>query len=540
MVSLDLPDGTLPALPDGVPDQHITIVFLGRDVNDDTLQAVCERAAAIAAQMPPPSGTVGGLDSFPPSASSDGKTPVFAVPDVSGLDELRAAFEEFNASEHKDYKPHVTLSYLEPGEPMPDPVPETPVTFPQLSVHRGDEVWRFPFAVDDGGASKTSGPCGPNPEKPARAVEERELSQPTSYEAGPVLTTLAPDLATARPPGLASAPAYRPGTPAADGARHTSGSRDSRTPDAGSPDIRKHTAPSAKSLGAARDFHRHTDQLVEHYQPLIAKAIADMLPKQVIRQAIAAGQDQPPEAMKRRHDPAHATHVMRWALGLEEKLEKRAPVQAAQAAIRILNNGLKPADKLKAVLGDLWGDAGLQGANGATDAVNGTMLSSLQAVVSELPDDYWDRWQPGWGAAAAKAADGGLADLLDQADVTINGITGSTLDRLGNIIAEGIANGDSVGTIGKAAQSIVADPARALTIANTECARATTATSMDTYQQNGVQQLDWLLESDACDDCQANADAAPIAIDGEWPSGTAPVHPNCRCAVSPRIDTGGE
>ena len=166
------------------------------------------------------------------------------------------------------------------------------------------------------------------------------------------------------------------------------------------------------------------------------------------------------------------------------------------------------------------------------------MLSSLQAVVSELPDDYWSTWQPGWGAAAAKDADGGLADLLAQRDITIKGIQGTTLDRLGNTIADSIANGDSVQATQKLVQDYVSDPTRSFLIADTEQARAMSAASLDTYQQNGVEQLEWIAEDDCCDDCQANADASPIGIDDDWPSSDVPVHPRCRCSTAPHIDTG--
>lgn len=283
------------------------------------------------------------------------------------------------------------------------------------------------------------------------------------------------------------------------------------------------TAPGGsarKSSPAA--FHRHTDKIVGHYAPLIASALEDMLPANALHAAVQAARDE----YKPTKDPLAA--------------QKRAPIPPAiaQRAIAVLNNGLSTAGKLKAVLGDLYGDAGLQGANGAAKAAQGAMLASLQSVVSELPDEYWSTWQPGWGAAAAKDADGGLADLLAERDITIKGIQGTTLDRLGNTIADSIANGDSVGATQKLVQDYVSDPTRSYLIADTEQARAMTAASMDTYVQNGVEQLDWIAEDDCCDDCQANADASPVSIDDGFPSGDVPVHPRCRCATAPHIDAG--
>lgn len=286
---------------------------------------------------------------------------------------------------------------------------------------------------------------------------------------------------------------------------------------------------ASKSAISAARFHRHTDRIVAHYAPLVTQALRAMIPAGTIQHAIQAAQGESPDAYKPTSDPFAA--------------QKRAPIpkDLAQRAISILNNGLSTAGKLKAVLGDLWGDAGLQGANGAAEASQGVMLSSLQSVVSDLPDDYWDNWTPGWGEAAARAADGGLADLLGQADVTIRGITGSLLDRLGNTIAQGVQNGDGAEAIGRACRDVIADPSRAFTVADTECARAMSATALSTYQQNDVQMLDWLAEGDACPDCQDNADASPVAIDDGFPNGQMPPqHPRCRCSLAAHIDTGGD
>ena len=158
MVSLDVPAGLIPVMAGGVPDQHITVVFLGSDVGDATFAAVCALAETVAASVSGPvSGTIGGLGTFPPSESSDWLVPVWAKPEIVGIAQLRAPFEPWNASQHKDFHPHMTLAYLDPDEPLPAPVPPTPVTFTHLSVHRGDEVVRFPF----GGAVKAMTPTAP-------------------------------------------------------------------------------------------------------------------------------------------------------------------------------------------------------------------------------------------------------------------------------------------------------------------------------------------------------------------------------------------
>lgn len=153
MISLDLPPGTVTPVPGGVDDHHITVVYLGPDVDDKAFARACERAKAAAAAMPGPlSGTVGGIGTFPPSDGSDGKVPAWAGVVLPGAERLRSALEDLSASEHPDWKPHVTVAYVDPGGALPAPVPATPVTFTHLSVHRGDdEAVRFPLGGNAAG-----------------------------------------------------------------------------------------------------------------------------------------------------------------------------------------------------------------------------------------------------------------------------------------------------------------------------------------------------------------------------------------------------
>jgi len=147
MISLDLPSGTIAPVPGGVDDHHITVVYLGPDVDDDALAEACDRAQKAAAAVPGPlKGSVGGIGSFPPG--SDGM-PVWAGVDLPGADSIRQGLADLSASEHKDWKSHVTLAYVKPGEPFPAPVPQTPVIITHLSVHRGKDVVRFPLGGGD-------------------------------------------------------------------------------------------------------------------------------------------------------------------------------------------------------------------------------------------------------------------------------------------------------------------------------------------------------------------------------------------------------
>lgn len=147
-VSLDLPDGTIPAVPCGPTDHHITVIYVGR-IGYEAYEAVCARARDAASRVAGPLvGLVSGVDSFPPSAGSDGKTPAFAPVILPGVEALRAALADLSGSEHQGYQPHVTLAYLDAGDTLPAPVSPTRVVFTHLSVHRGPEAVSFPFGTE--------------------------------------------------------------------------------------------------------------------------------------------------------------------------------------------------------------------------------------------------------------------------------------------------------------------------------------------------------------------------------------------------------
>ena len=153
MISLDLPEGLITPLPGGVDDHHVTVVYLGPDVNDQAFDEACRRARDAARQIQGPlTGMFSGIDSFPPSAGSDGKTPVFVPAHIPGAEQLREALADLSASEHTDWRPHCTLAYLDDGDPMPGLQPPVTTAFGHLTVHRGDDVRRFPF----GGVAKSA------------------------------------------------------------------------------------------------------------------------------------------------------------------------------------------------------------------------------------------------------------------------------------------------------------------------------------------------------------------------------------------------
>lgn len=143
MVSIDLPDGLVPKIPGGVDDtHHITLAYLGKNVDDGTLDDVIRTAKSVAARTEPFTITASGVDTFPPSSGSDGKIPAFVPVTVTDeLKALREPFARYHASEHQDFKPHITLKYLEEGEPVPDAVPQVTIPVDAVHVHLGGEVF---------------------------------------------------------------------------------------------------------------------------------------------------------------------------------------------------------------------------------------------------------------------------------------------------------------------------------------------------------------------------------------------------------------
>ena len=157
------------------------------------------------------------------------------------------------------------------------------------------------------------------------------------------------------------------------------------------------------------------------------------------------------------------------------------------------------------------------------------------ALPASMQDTAWGDWTPGWAGAAATISDPGLDAVLSGLGFTLKGLASSTIDQIGSQIAQGVASGASMDSIAMGLRDYVGgDASRAFTIADTECARAAQDASMQTYQANGIEMLDWLVADDPCDDCQANADGGPYTVDA-FPD--LPEHPRCRCASSPNVES---
>jgi SPP1 gp7 family putative phage head morphogenesis protein len=258
--------------------------------------------------------------------------------------------------------------------------------------------------------------------------------------------------------------------------------------------------------------HQYDLRLTDHYAPQVTAALQQAFPVALLRQAVEAARSSLP-VVKSAPETDPATQAVRDAA--KEALQ--GPDSTA----------------LDTLLRALWAEAFATGQHSANQQLGPNAVTTGGVEVD------WSAWQPGDLGAAIAADSGGLATLLADAGVTVDGVTGSLLDQLGNRIADGLLNGDSVDTIANSLSGIVSDPSRAEMIAHTETARAQTAATLDTYQANGVDRWDWILSDNACPECEEQADGNPHDVDEPQ---SIPLHPRCRCAVAPAdpIDSAGE
>lgn len=186
-------------------------------------------------------------------------------------------------------------------------------------------------------------------------------------------------------------------------------------------------------------------------------------------------------------------------------------------------------DDLLAAVRDIYGDGASIGFSAAAQAT-GTLIPGAGEHVTDWTA-FWDSWAPGNADAASLLNAGGLADLLDNANVTVRGIAGTTLDRLGNLLADGAASGESVEAIASSLVDVLHDTDRAYRIATTELARAVSQASLDGYARNDVARYELITSPGACPLCLDTAADGPFDVDDL--EGMPPLHPTCRCAVSP-------
>jgi HK97 family phage portal protein len=167
--------------------------------------------------------------------------------------------------------------------------------------------------------------------------------------------------------------------------------------------------------------------------------------------------------------------------------------------------------------------AGLEGVEDLSLAAQEKLITASSALAGDLALGMADRLRE--ELSAGIRANETIPQLMKRIDTWIGSQTITVmpvLDAEGNIIRA-------------ASRRVIGKNVLAEVIARTEANRAYNAGNLDALKQAGVERVQWLLASDACQECVAAAEAAPgdklgkiMALDDA--SDVLPVHPNCRCS----------
>jgi SPP1 gp7 family putative phage head morphogenesis protein len=154
----------------------------------------------------------------------------------------------------------------------------------------------------------------------------------------------------------------------------------------------------------------------------------------------------------------------------------------------------------------------------------------LQNMYSDAAGVATDYFASQFGPDAVLDSLPSVTDLLNQAAITIKGISDTQMQQISDTIRDGIVSGLGNADITENVTGIIGDETRAQMIAVTETNRGYAEATTDTYQANGISQMDFNIYGDACEECNAIQDGNPYDVDDD--DATPPIHPNCRCWTS--------
>lgn len=196
----------------------------------------------------------------------------------------------------------------------------------------------------------------------------------------------------------------------------------------------------------------------------------------------------------------------------------------------------------------------------ALEAVAEDAVSAALAILGGETENLFDEVsQAAVAAARERAAELVGRRVLSNGDVIDNpdarwAITESTRDMIRDTITRVLEENEGSRTLVEELQDSYAfSPERAEMISRTEIANANSSAAMSSYRaarDAGVSvKKEWEPGGESCEICLLNADAGPIDLDDQFPSGDdeTPAHPNCTCATLPVVeddatgdDQGGE
>lgn len=133
-------------------------------------------------------------------------------------------------------------------------------------------------------------------------------------------------------------------------------------------------------------------------------------------------------------------------------------------------------------------------------------------------------------------ADQAAAYAAKQTDSLITGLDATTLEAIADAVSAGITEKLGVPGTAKLIKDVVDGMStwRAEMIASTEMNDAMSQAFLGKLRRNAVEYKQWILGPNPCAECEENAEASPIPVDDDFPSGddAPPAHPNCVCAVA--------
>jgi hypothetical protein len=205
--------------------------------------------------------------------------------------------------------------------------------------------------------------------------------------------------------------------------------------------------------------------------------------------------------------------------------ERDALFAQVMARLGTSGNDADMAAALLAVLSESY----VTGSYAATEQTGGIYVSPVIGEYADTVD--WNNWKPGYMAGAEQLVDGGMINLLADANIRLQGMADTVANAVGNKIAQGVQLGLSNDSIARLIREDIGQKWRAEAIAHTESTRGIMTATLDTYQANGIDMYNIVLSTNACVLCEETKAAGPyVSTDTR---GMPPIHPFCRCATLP-------
>jgi SPP1 gp7 family putative phage head morphogenesis protein len=235
---------------------------------------------------------------------------------------------------------------------------------------------------------------------------------------------------------------------------------------------------------------------------------------------------------------AEFKQIYGWYLETQPNISGNRAQDRARARAWVMLNVRVNMTAVIGVLERVYAEGWVTGEAAADDAIARASLAK-KAAEDDLID--WSLWSPGDEAAAlllrpSKA----FQRFLARFGITLKELTNTTVNDIGNSIADALEQGLSANQAAKLIRRNVASSSRALMIAITEQNRAMSAATVNRYKEMQIMEMEWEV-SDPCDKCAQNANQV-VPVGGTFNSGDTqpPAHPNCRCALLPVIPDFGD